>query len=104
MGWNRVHTALRRCSSANMLTEEKEKGQEQREKTVDSLHEEKVLLLCNHEQLVQLFDFETSRLLEDVCTSQQNAFCVTVVEDMWGAYVDGCSILLVRAVRQYALS
>ena len=81
-----------------MLTKEKN-GREQREKkTSDSLHEEKVLLLCNRDQLVQLLDFETSRLLEeDVFTSQQSVFRVTVVEDVWGAYVDGCDILLVRA-------
>ena len=80
-----------------------EESKRRRRQTNDSLHKDFVFL-SNLDQLVQCFDFEISRLLEDVCTSQQNAFCVTVVEDMWGAYVDGCSILLVRAVRQYALS
>ena len=64
----------------------------------DSLHKEKVLLLCDLDQLVQLFNVKTSRLLEeDVFTGQQSVFCVTVVENMWGAYVNDGDILLVRA-------
>lgn len=69
----------------------------ERKRQVHSLHKKKLLLLCNRNQLVQLFDFETSRLLnEDVFTSQQSIFCVTVVQDMGGAYVNDCDILLLK--------
>lgn len=97
MGWNRVHTALHRCSSAHMLTKEKMRENKERRIQLCSLHKEKIFLLCNLDQLVQLFNFETSRLFEeDMFTSQKSIFCVTVVKNMRGAYVDGCDILFVR--------
>lgn len=42
----------------------KDEGGQRDKETNNSLHKEMARLLCNLDQLVQLFDFETSRLLD----------------------------------------
>jgi hypothetical protein len=66
-----------------------------RSESADPLHEEELLVLCNRDELVELFQVEGEWFLaEDVLSPEKRAFGVGVMECVRGADVDGIDVLI----------
>lgn len=63
--------------------------------SADPLHEEQLLVLCNRDELVELFQIEGEWFLaKDVFSAEKRTFGVGVMESVRGTDVDGIDVLV----------